>query len=186
MAAVWGNGGQAGQLPLEQWFYEMPPVTRWWTVATVATSVLVQCHILTPFQLFYSFRAVYVKSQVRGMDGGLETQLTSPTVLATSLDIPLLRSTESGSTLPRLLPSALLPSVGGVIRPILGAILMAPLLRHDPPPNHLAIPLPSIPRNRPVFQPGIHLEPTQPRNPTKLPGDTGVHGAVSAMGVDGV
>lgn len=65
MAAIWGNGGQAGQFPLEQWFYEMPPVTRWWTAATVATSVLVQCHILTPFQLFYSFRAVYFKSQVR-------------------------------------------------------------------------------------------------------------------------
>jgi Derlin-2/3 len=64
MAAIWGNGGQGGQFPLEQWFYEMPPVTRWWTVATVATSVLVQCHILTPFQLFYSFRAVYFKSQV--------------------------------------------------------------------------------------------------------------------------
>jgi len=65
MAAIWGNGGQVGQFPLEQWFYEMPPVTRWWTAATVATSVLVQCHILTPFQLFYSFRAVYFKSQVR-------------------------------------------------------------------------------------------------------------------------
>jgi len=66
MAALWGNnnGGQAGQFPLEQWFYEMPPCTRWWTAATVATSVLVQCHILTPFQLFYSFRAVFVKSQV--------------------------------------------------------------------------------------------------------------------------
>ena len=64
MAAIWGNGGQGGQFPLEQWFYEMPPVTRWWTAATVATAVMVQCHILTPFQLFYSFRAVYVKSQV--------------------------------------------------------------------------------------------------------------------------
>lgn len=65
MAAIWGNGGQGGQFPLEQWFYEMPPVTRWWTAATVATSVLIHCHILTPLQLFYSFRAVYVKSQVR-------------------------------------------------------------------------------------------------------------------------
>jgi len=65
MAAIWGNGGQPGQFPLEQWFYEMPPCTRWWTAATVITSVLVQCHVLTPFQLFYSFRAVYVKSQVR-------------------------------------------------------------------------------------------------------------------------
>jgi Derlin-2/3 len=63
MAALWENNGQMGQFPLEQWFYEMPPVTRWWTVATVATSVLVQCHVVTEFQLFYSFRAVYAKSQ---------------------------------------------------------------------------------------------------------------------------
>lgn len=64
MAAVWGNGGEPGQFPLEQWFYEMPPCTRWWTAATVITSVLVQCHVITPYQLFYSFRAVYAKSQV--------------------------------------------------------------------------------------------------------------------------
>jgi Derlin-2/3 len=75
MAAIWGNGGQGGQFPLEQWFYEMPPVTRWWTVATVATSVLVQCHILTPFQLFYSFRAVYFKSQVRHENPQLQRKL---------------------------------------------------------------------------------------------------------------
>jgi hypothetical protein len=64
MAEIWGNGGQAGQFPLEQWFYEMPICTRWWTTATVVTSLLVQCHVLTPFQLFYSFRAVFLKSQV--------------------------------------------------------------------------------------------------------------------------
>lgn len=58
------GGGAMGQFPLEQWFYEMPVCTRWWTVATVATSLLVQCHIITPFQLFYSFRAVFVKNQV--------------------------------------------------------------------------------------------------------------------------
>lgn len=63
MADLWGNNGQLGQFPLEQWFYEMPPVTRWWTVATVATSVLVHCNVVTEFQLFYSFRAVYAKSQ---------------------------------------------------------------------------------------------------------------------------
>ena len=59
-----GGGGAIGQFPLEQWFYEMPVCTRWWTVATVATSFLVQCHIITPFALFYSFRAVFVKNQV--------------------------------------------------------------------------------------------------------------------------
>lgn len=59
-----GGGAAVGQFPLEQWFYEMPVCTRWWTTATVAISFLVQCHIITPFQLFYSFRAVFVKSQV--------------------------------------------------------------------------------------------------------------------------
>jgi Derlin-2/3 len=62
-----GAGGAMGQFPLEQWFYEMPVCTRWWTVATVATSLLVQCHIITPFQLFYSYRAVFVKNQVLEM-----------------------------------------------------------------------------------------------------------------------
>lgn len=42
----------------------MPTCTRWWTTATVLTSALVQCQMVTPFQLFYSFRAVFVKSQV--------------------------------------------------------------------------------------------------------------------------
>ena len=60
-----GGGGAIGQFPLEQWFYEMPVCTRYWTTATIATSVLVQCHVITPFQLFYSFRAVFVKNQVR-------------------------------------------------------------------------------------------------------------------------
>ena len=57
-------GGAAGQFPLEQWFYEMPVCTRWWTTATVVTSVLVQCQVITPFQLFYSTRAVFIKNQV--------------------------------------------------------------------------------------------------------------------------
>jgi hypothetical protein len=62
-----GMGGQAG-FPLETWFWEMPLCTRWWTTATVLTSALVQCQIVTPFQLFYSVRAVFVKSQVRLID----------------------------------------------------------------------------------------------------------------------
>ncbi|KAK1074216.1 hypothetical protein LTR12_010790 [Friedmanniomyces endolithicus] len=44
-------------------FFEMPVVTRVWTTATVLTGLLVQCQILTPFQLFYSFRAVFHKQQ---------------------------------------------------------------------------------------------------------------------------
>lgn len=52
-----------GQFPLEQWFFEMPICTRYWTTATVITSILVQCHVLSPFNLFYSFRTVFNKSQ---------------------------------------------------------------------------------------------------------------------------
>ncbi len=57
-------GGQLGQFPLEQWFFEMPSCTRYWTTATVVASLLVQCKVITPFQLFYTFRSVYYKSQV--------------------------------------------------------------------------------------------------------------------------
>jgi hypothetical protein len=66
MAAMLGGaaGDLGQQIPLEQWFFEMPVCTRWWTTATVVTGLLVQCHVLTPFQLFYSFRAVFVRSQV--------------------------------------------------------------------------------------------------------------------------
>ena len=52
-----------GGMPLEQWFWETPICTRWWTTATFAISALVQCQILTPFQLFYSFPSAIVKGQ---------------------------------------------------------------------------------------------------------------------------
>lgn len=68
MADMMGGGdfgGGVGQFPLEQWFYEMPVCTRWWTTLTIVTSVLVQCHILSPFELFYSYRAVFHNNQVR-------------------------------------------------------------------------------------------------------------------------
>jgi len=69
MADLFGGGGGGGGggdvFPLEQWFYETPVCTRYWTTFTVIISVLVQCHVLSPFQLFYSFRAVYFKNEVR-------------------------------------------------------------------------------------------------------------------------
>ncbi|KAK5951379.1 hypothetical protein OHC33_007435 [Knufia fluminis] len=60
------NGGAdlgIGNFPLEQWFFETPPCTRYWTTATVITSILLQCKLIEPLQLFYTFRAVYFKSQ---------------------------------------------------------------------------------------------------------------------------
>lgn len=55
--------GEGERFPLAEWFWEMPICTRWWTTATVLASGLVQCQLVTPFQLFYSYRAVFVKSQ---------------------------------------------------------------------------------------------------------------------------
>ena len=60
MAALQGGGAD---FPLETWFYELPPLTRYWTTLTVLVSVLVQCQILTPYQLFFSPRSVFLKSQ---------------------------------------------------------------------------------------------------------------------------
>ncbi|KAF2965763.1 hypothetical protein GQX73_g7793 [Xylaria multiplex] len=55
--------GDGGRNPLEAWFWEMPICTRWWTTATVLTSALVQCQMVTPFQLFYSVRTVFHKGE---------------------------------------------------------------------------------------------------------------------------
>ena len=92
-----GGGGLIGQFPLEQWFYEMPVCTRWWTAATVAMSVLVQCHVLTPFQLFYSFRAVFVKNQVGSL----------PRAGAARTPCPARRLTDGGAQFWRLLSTFL-------------------------------------------------------------------------------
>ncbi|KAK0904088.1 hypothetical protein LTS16_021034 [Friedmanniomyces endolithicus] len=64
----WSMSSTIGTLPkrltsADVGFFEMPVVTRVWTTATVLTGLLVQCQILTPFQLFYSFRAVFHKQQ---------------------------------------------------------------------------------------------------------------------------
>lgn len=60
-----GMMGEGGRFPLEEWFWEMPICTRWWTTATVLTSALVQCQIVNAFQLFYSYRSVFINGQVR-------------------------------------------------------------------------------------------------------------------------
>jgi hypothetical protein len=135
-----GLGGQAG-FPLETWFWEMPFCTRWWTTATVLTSALVQCQIVTPFQLFYSFRAVFVKSQVSSHDVHLiqyVCQADSYLVLAPSHDVPLLWTFESRPRFPRLLSTTLLPSSRGVIWPLARSLLLAPALCNSL--SHLPLP----------------------------------------------
>ncbi|KAF3920320.1 Derlin-2 [Dactylellina cionopaga] len=50
-------------VPIENWFYEVPVCTRWWTSAAVLTAVACQCQLVSPFQLFFSMPAVFSKRQ---------------------------------------------------------------------------------------------------------------------------
>ena len=150
------GGGAVGQFPLEQWFYEMPVCTRWWTTATVAISFLVQCHIITPFQLFYSFRAVFIKSQVWlhyplvvNSSGSREILTTVyNTVLAPRYHVPIFRPSLPRPPLPRLLPPTLLTPSRRIIRPLTSAFLMASPLCNQYLTCSLTITLHALPRLR--------------------------------------
>lgn len=131
--------------PLEQWFFDVPIVTRWWTSAVVTTSVLCQCNLVNPFQLFLSFQTVWGKRQVWTVFSRLyayshmfipreEQELTLSTVLAASNHLSLLRP-----PLPRLHVSHILH--GSIFSdawriPLPGAhcrlCLASPLLRRHP------------------------------------------------------
>ena len=183
-----------GQFPLEQWFYEMPACTRYWTTATIITSVLVQCHVITPFQLFYSFRAVFVKNQVKkrhSIDPILYTAQSIADgiyrkVLATDNDLPLLRPLVPRPPLPRLLPPALLPPPRRVVRSIPRSVLMAARLRHHPPTGPFAHAQHTLPRVRALEFAGVHMEQEESGDEVEFSGIARFHGAVPALGVDGV
>jgi len=43
---------------------DAPPITKAVMIGAVATSVAVQCHLVTPFQLFFTYRAAFENGQV--------------------------------------------------------------------------------------------------------------------------
>lgn len=168
-----GGIGEIGQFPLEQWFFEMPPCTRYWTTATVLTAILTQCKIVNPLQLYYSFRAVYVRSQVSSN----QPTLFHPTlyshgsvviVLAPPNHIHLLRPPQSGPIIPPLLPATLQPPPRIQPRAHTDNFLLAPPLLHPLPPVSIFHPLlallPPLPRLRPLLNPRLHLVPPQSRH----------------------
>lgn len=126
MANIMGGGdGMMGGFPLEQWFYEMPVCTRWWMTAALSASVLVQCHVISPFQLFYSVRTVFFKSQVRPATYFLVYPLIGDLVLATCNDVLLLWAIKSRPPLPYILPPALFAPTRRVVRTLARPLLMA-------------------------------------------------------------
>lgn len=51
------------RFPLETWFFEVPPITRYYTLTALFLSLLVQCDLVTPFQLFFSWHTAVQKAQ---------------------------------------------------------------------------------------------------------------------------
>ncbi|RSH78344.1 uncharacterized protein EHS24_002064 [Apiotrichum porosum] len=49
--------------PIEQWFTSIPPVTRTWVLAAVGTSLLVECRVLVPLQLYFSWKSAVLNYQ---------------------------------------------------------------------------------------------------------------------------
>lgn len=187
--------GDGGRFPLETWFWEMPICTRWWTTATVLTSALVQCQMVTPFQLFYSFRAVFAKSQVGASRSlslpALKTQVTNVfvflfAVLASSDNLSLLRALLPRSPLSRLLPTAIRPTSGGIFRPFARSFLMAPGLRHDQPATSVPAGVNAISWPSPVINSGLHMVATEPGYAIELSGPVGFHSSIPSLGSHGL
>ena len=135
-----------GQFPLEQWFFEMPFCTRWWTTGVVLTSVLVQCHVISPFNMFYSINAIFNKGQV-GISLSFITWSNLRVVLAISLVVILLWTARSRSTLPRLLPPTVFAPARRVVWSVSCTLLLAPGLLCLSPSHHRADAAHLLPRH---------------------------------------
>ncbi|KAH9846368.1 Der1-like protein [Lenzites betulinus] len=48
---------------IEAWVTQIPPVTRAWLALSVLTSLAVQCQLVTPLQLYFSFKAAFTNAQ---------------------------------------------------------------------------------------------------------------------------
>ncbi|KAK0121464.1 hypothetical protein ONS95_009758 [Cadophora gregata] len=107
-------------------------------------------------------------------------------VLAASDHIPLFRPPLARPRLPRLLPNALLPPTGGILRPLPSLLLLAPPLLHDLPDLPFAFGVHALPGTPALLDARVHLVAPEPRHAAQLPGLAGVYGAVPAVGADAV
>ncbi|KIP08114.1 hypothetical protein PHLGIDRAFT_117540 [Phlebiopsis gigantea 11061_1 CR5-6] len=49
---------------IEAWVTQIPPVTRAWLALSVLTSVAVQCQLMTPLQLYFSYKSAVTNMQL--------------------------------------------------------------------------------------------------------------------------
>jgi hypothetical protein len=179
-----GGDGMMGGFPLEQWFYEMPVCTRWWMTAALSASVLVQCHIISPFQLFYSVRAVFFRSQVppHALHRAYLRPFTNTMIVLAPLHhLLLLRPPQPRPPLPHLLPPTILAPPRRELRAIAGPFLMASDICLKPAALHSPHVFHGLPWLCAEQYANLHLEPEKPRHHAQLPRAAGLQGAISAM-----
>jgi Derlin-2/3 len=56
-----GAGG--GGVPIEQWYFELPIITRIYATGAVLTTLLCQLNVISPFHLYFSFRQIVYNKQ---------------------------------------------------------------------------------------------------------------------------
>ncbi|KAL5501469.1 hypothetical protein ACEPAF_9783 [Sanghuangporus sanghuang] len=49
---------------IEAWFNQVPPITRGWLACAVLTSLAVQCQMITPLQLYFSYKSAFKNAQL--------------------------------------------------------------------------------------------------------------------------
>ncbi|KAJ4302637.1 hypothetical protein N0V90_001526 [Kalmusia sp. IMI 367209] len=160
-----GGDGMMGQFPLEQWFYEMPVCTRWWMTAALSASVLVQCHILSPFQLFYSFRTVFVRSQY--------WRLITTFFYFGPFSLDLLYHIFFLQRYSRLLEES--------SRTVASPLFVAPHIRFNAAPMHGSDAVYGVLGLGFVKYPSLHLESQEPRYHAELLGGVCLQGTVPSL-----
>lgn len=108
-------------------------------------------------------------------------------VLATALNIYLLRTAVTGPPLSHFLPPTIFATARTGIGTIARRIFLAFTLRHNLSDHskHLHH-IPAIPRLRAFKHPRLHMVTTESRHAAEFPGDLRFHGAMATMGLDGV
>jgi Derlin-2/3 len=49
---------------IEAWVTEIPPITRGWVFLSILTTLAVQCQLVTPLQLYFSYKSAFTNAQL--------------------------------------------------------------------------------------------------------------------------
>lgn len=139
--------------------------TRLWTTSTVIMAILVQCDVIYPLRLFYTYKSAFQKQQVSRHQPCLITlplANNESVVLAPNINIYLFRTAIHRFDIPSLLHSPLRQN------PRIAIPFARPL--RLPTPFHLSLPPgplpplhPALPRPPTIQHPRVHLVSAEPR-----------------------